>query len=74
MSVRPVSRKSDIQGDIDKLIFLGGRVDFPSPYAVKGGASRNGSVLVVQSGKDALLSASEYILLSELKANNLELL
>ena len=51
----------------DKLIFLGGRVDFPSPYAVKGGASRNGSVLVIQSVKDALFSASEYTLLSELK-------
>lgn len=62
-----VSLQKGCSHTFDKLIFLGGRVDFPSPYAVKGGASRNGSVLVIQSVKDALFSASEYILLSELK-------
>ena len=62
-----VSLQKECSHTFDKLIFLGGRVDFPSPYAVKGGASRNGSVLVIQSVKDALFSASEYILLSELK-------
>ena len=52
----------------DKLIFLGGRVDFPSPHAVKGGASRNGSVIVVQ---DASLNyhdkLNSFICLSVLK-------
>lgn len=62
-----VSLQKGCSHTFDKLIFLGGRVDFPSPYAVKGGASRNGSVLVIQSVKDALFSKSEYILLSELK-------
>jgi len=62
-----VSLQKGCSHTFDKLIFLGGRVDFPSPYAVKGGASRNGSVLVIQSVKDTLFSASEYILLSELK-------
>jgi hypothetical protein len=56
----------------DKLIFLGGRVDFYSPYSVKGGASRNGSVLVIQyennDDRDIELSKyNEYFLLSELK-------
>ena len=57
----------------DKLIFLGGRVDFPSPYAVKGGASRNGSVLVIQNVMYSSLTIyplpkdNEYILLSKLK-------
>ena len=62
-----VSLQKECSHTFDHLIFLGGRVDFPSPYAVKGGASRNGSVLVIQSVKDALFSTSEYILLSELK-------
>ncbi len=62
-----VSLQKGCSHTFDKLIFLGGRVDFPSPYAVKGGASRNGSVLVIQSVKDTFFSVSEYILLSELK-------
>lgn len=49
----------------DKIIFFGGRIDFPSPYAVKGGASRNGSILIVQSMN--IDRNNEYILLSEIK-------
>lgn len=49
----------------DKIIFLGGRVDFSSPYAVKGGASRNGSILIIQSM--TIDKNNEYVLLSDLK-------
>ena len=53
---------------IDEIIFLGGRVDFKSPYATKGGASRNGSIILIQ---DSTLNEHEkkfsFKLLSELK-------
>jgi hypothetical protein len=53
---------------IDKIIFLGGRVNFSSKFAVKGGASRNGSVILIQDYKISKNKNFEYVLLSELKA------
>ena len=32
----------------DSIIFLGGRVNFESIYSIKGGSSRNGSVILIQ--------------------------
>ena len=63
-----VSIQKECSWTFDHLIFLGGRVDFPSPYAVKGGASRNGSILIIQ-GEDLELGLrrTEYIPLSFLK-------
>jgi hypothetical protein len=49
---------------IDKIIFFGGRVDFASPFAVKGGASRNGSILIIQHQG---LTGVDFVLLSDLK-------
>jgi len=54
----------DFSHMIDKIIFLGGRVDFDSPHAVKGGTSRMGSIIVIQSMND---SGFDFIKLSELK-------
>ena len=49
---------------IDRMIFLGGRVNFDSPYAVKGGSSRMGSVILIQwEGK----SGFDFVRLSDLK-------
>ena len=67
-----VKIQTECSHTFDKLIFLGGRVDFSSPYSIKGGTSRNGSVLVIQyennDDRDIELSKyNEYILLSELK-------
>jgi len=33
---------------IDKIIFLGGRVNFKSSFSTKGGSSRNGSIILIQ--------------------------
>lgn len=52
---------------IDKIIFLGGRVDFKSQFSVKGGASRNGSVILIQDYKLSNNKKFEYKLLSEIK-------
>lgn len=53
---------------VDHIIFLGGRVNFISEYATKGGASRNGSVILIQDNKICnWKSTFEYILLSDLK-------
>ena len=49
---------------IDKIIFLGGRVNFDSPYAVRGGTSRMGSVILIQSPD---FSGFEFIRLKDLK-------
>ena len=49
-----------------EIIFLGGRVDFISPYAVKGGASMNGSIITVQYHRKSTPRIGG-ILLSELK-------
>lgn len=53
---------------IDQIIFLGGRVDFKSEFSTKGGASRNGSIILIQ---DQTLNNHEkqfsFKLLSELK-------
>lgn len=53
---------------IDRLIFLGGRVDFKSEFSTKGGASRNGSIILIQ---DQTLNHYEktfsFKLLSQLK-------
>ena len=50
---------------IDDIIFLGGRVNFISEYSTKGGASRNGSVILIQDGSGNF--NFNYILLSDLK-------
>tara|TARA_B100000963_G_scaffold281489_1_gene249998 strand:- start:1609 stop:2130 length:522 start_codon:yes stop_codon:yes gene_type:complete len=53
---------------IDKIIFLGGRVDFKSEFAVKGGASRNGSIILIQdSNLESFGKTFTFKLLSELK-------
>ena len=49
-----------------EIIFLGGRINFISPYAVKGGTSMNGSIITIQHHKKPALKISG-ILLSELK-------
>ena len=49
----------------DEIIFLGGRVNFDSPYAVKGGASMSGSVITRQGGIPAPKVRS--VLLRDLK-------
>lgn len=49
---------------IDKIIFLGGRVNFESPYAVKGGSSRMGSVILIQK---IGFSGFEFVKLSDIK-------
>ena len=41
---------------IDRIIFLGGRVDFKSQYPTKVGASRNGSIILIQ---DSTLNVHE---------------
>lgn len=48
----------------DELIFLGGRVNFDSPYSTKGGSSRNGSIIIIQNNGVKRFSN---VLLSELK-------
>ena len=50
---------------MDKIIFLGGRVNFDSPYAVKGGSSRMGSILIIQDKEQK--KEFDFILLSKLK-------
>jgi hypothetical protein len=54
---------------INKLIFLGGRVDFNSIHSVKGGTSRNGSVLIIQDFQSVYMARQsfDFILLSDLK-------
>jgi len=53
---------------VDHIIFLGGRVNFISEYSTKGGASRNGSVILIQDfNKCQPKSTFEYVLLSNLK-------
>ena len=49
---------------IDKMIFLGGRVNFISKFSVKGGSSRNGSIILIQSPK---FKGFEFIRLRDLK-------
>jgi hypothetical protein len=51
----------------EEIIFLGGRVNFVSPYAVKGGASMNGTILTRQGGDKTGLAVSG-VLLRDLKA------
>ena len=53
----------------DEITFLGGRVNFEGPNAVKGGASRWGCVLADLTRRPpAYLPIMRYVLLSELKA------
>ena len=53
---------------IDKIIFLGGRVDFKSEFSTKGGASRNGSVILIQDNfAKSKHHKFSFELLSELK-------
>ena len=40
----------------DKLIFLGGRLDFSGPYSTKGGKSMAGTIIGIQTAKNSLLS------------------
>ena len=35
----------------EEIIFLGGRINFISPYSVKGGTSMNGTIITRQGGK-----------------------
>lgn len=50
----------------DEIIFLGGRVNFESPYAVKGGASMAGSIITIQGGNKPL-NKMKAVLLRDLK-------
>ena len=56
---------SEMLPKFDEIIFLGGRVNFDSPYAVKGGASMSGSVITRQGGIPAPKVRS--VLLRDLK-------
>lgn len=40
----------------DKLIFLGGRLDFSGPYSSKGGTSMQGTIIGIQTPKNSLLN------------------
>ena len=52
----------------DEIIFLGGRVNFESPHAVKGGASMSGTMITRQGGKRVKNSPIiEGILLKDIK-------
>jgi len=63
-----VKIQKETRGMINKLIFLGGRVDFDSIHSVKGGSSRNGSVLIIQGHQSEYSKRSfDFILLSDLK-------
>ena len=54
--------------DFDRLIFIGGRIDFSGPYSCSGGASRSGSVIIIQSHYWSLQGvSSESILLRDIK-------
>ena len=48
------------------MIFLGGRVNFESPFAVKGGASMSGSVITRQGGYPKQIGVKS-VLLRDLK-------
>ena len=50
----------------DEIIFLGGRVNFESPFAVKGGASMSGSVITRQGGYPKQIGVKS-VLLRDLK-------
>ena len=60
-----VKIQKETKGMINKLVFLGGRVNFDSIYSVKGGSSRNGSVIIVQTY--FLDNSIDFVLLSDLK-------
>ena len=60
-----VKIQKETKGMINKLIFLGGRVNCDSIHSVKGGTSRNGSVLIIQSYYDDC--SIDFVLLSDLK-------
>lgn len=63
-----VKIQKQCNGLIDNIIFLGGRVDFKSQYATKGGASRNGSIILIQnSTSSAQFPKFQFVLLSSLK-------
>jgi len=51
---------------IQEIIFLGGRVNFVSPYAVKGGTSMNGSIIIAQTQRKHPLIATN-VLIRDLK-------
>jgi hypothetical protein len=59
-----VAFQNECKNLIDRIIFFGGRVDFPSSYATKGGTSRNGTILIVQHQNSYGVS---WALLSEIK-------
>ena len=48
-----------------QIVFLGGRVNFISPYAVSGGASMSGSIITVQTQTE--LSKVKSVLLRDIK-------
>ena len=50
------------------IIFLGGRINFEGPNVVKGGASRNGCVLLIQRSYGVLRNSMEFIPLSRIKS------
>tara|TARA_R110000851_G_scaffold194482_3_gene345292 strand:- start:1057 stop:1599 length:543 start_codon:yes stop_codon:yes gene_type:complete len=57
---------------IQEIIFLGGRVNFVSPYAVKGGASMSGSIIIAQKQRvrlprDLTIIAVDNVLIRDLK-------
>lgn len=52
---------------INKIIALGGRVDFTSEFSTKGGASRSGSLILIQDSRIEGGTKIEFKLLSKLK-------
>ena len=63
-----VKFQNGCKNKIDKMIFLGGRVNFDSPYSVKGGTSRMGSVILIQKMGETGFS---FVKLSDLKNGKL---
>jgi len=53
----------------DEIIFLGGRINFISPYSVKGGTSMNGTIITRQGGESvASKPLVSGVLIRDLKA------
>ena len=52
---------------ISKIICLGGRVNFISSFSIKGGSSRNGSIILIQENNSNENITIEFKLLSQIK-------
>ena len=55
----------NIHPGIQKIIFLGGRINFEGPNITKGGSSRNGCLILINDSTK--IKAHRYINLSQIK-------